>query len=364
MNMIVYSENEFRSGLWHKKAIEGIHKAAAKRGISVTETDDKSFSPELFGDEKRLLTIIGASDRHMDELIPACRKSGVRMLFVNYEPRIPSHDSSQVIMDYSDTMERILAYFTRNGRTKPALLGVNPDSASDRRKADFMLSRGMGERIFYNDDGIGECVEKFLRVKDRYDSLIFTNDVFMLAASARLREAGIRVPEELWVVSFSDTMLSPVFESPLSPGISTFAIDYEELGRQCVELWNYLSKNPSDICATVRVRAGFFPNASTEFKEPEGEIDSFLPAGKRGNFDFYSDETVGEITRLENCLIQCDDTDFRILDSLMRGENRVGVAMKLYISEGTLYYRLRRLCRLAGQRTISELIGLIKKYFV
>lgn len=365
MDMIIYSETEFRSGLWYEKAMEGIRKNTSKKGIGIKETDENTFTclqaDEIFSEGKRLLTVIGASDRHMERLIPLCRKNGISTLFVNYEPRRPSHDSSQVIMDYSDTMERIFCYLRAYGRTRTALLGVNPDSASDRRKADFMISHGKKDHIFYNDTGIAECVAKFLEKREEYDSIIFTNDVFMLAASSKLREAGVRVPEDLWVVSFSDTMLAPIFESPLSPGISTFAINYEELGRQCTELWHYLTKNPANISATIRVRAEFFPNASTG-NNPLPEITPESVSGANGNFDFYSDHTVNEVTRLESCLMKCDDTDFQMLDLLIRNENRIGIALKLFISEGTLYYRLRRLCRLAGCGTIQELIDLTRKY--
>lgn len=313
MDMLICSEAEFRSGLWYSKAMEGIRKAAGKRGINLRETDEDTIlgrtADELFGNEKRLLTIIGTSDRLIERLIRACREGGIHMLFLNYEPPVPSHDSSMVIMDYHDTMERMISYFAANGRTKTALLGVNPDSATDRQKAKFMRSHRKNDDIFYNDSGIRNCVDRFLAAKESYDSVIYTNDVFMLAASSMFRDAGVRFPDDMWAVSFSDTMLSPIFTGPLSPGISTFTVDFEELGRQCTELWNYLSKNPADINAVIRVRAEFFPNASTECRQLPEDAPS-ADSGMERLFNFYSDSTVSEVTELENCLICCDDTDF------------------------------------------------------
>ena len=76
MDMIIYSETEFRSGLWYEKAMEGIRKNTSKKGINIKETDENTFpclpADELFGEGKRLLTVIGASDRHMERLIPLC----------------------------------------------------------------------------------------------------------------------------------------------------------------------------------------------------------------------------------------------------------------------------------------------------
>ena len=365
MDMLICSEAEFRSGLWYGKAIEGITKAAAKKGITIRETDENTIlerpAEELFGSGLRLITIIGASDRLMERLIRFCRKGGIHMLFLNYEPPKPSHDSSMVIMDYHDTMERIISYLAANGRTKTALLGVNPDSASDRQKAKFMSALGQEDSIFYNDSGIQACIDSFLAVKDSYDSIIYTNDVFMLAASSMLRGAGVRIPDEIFAVGFSDTMLSPVFAGPLSPGIPTFTVDYEELGRQYTELWHYLSKSTADISAVVRVRAEFLPDSSAGYRPLPGSTTG-TDSSTETPFNFYSDSTVSEVTDLENCLICCDDTDFRILDCLLKGESRVGIAMKLFISEGTLYYRLRRLCRLSGQSTVPHLTKLLRKY--
>ena len=83
---------------------------------------------------------------------------------------------------------------------------------------------------------------------------------------------------------------------------------------------------------------------------------------RQNTFNFYSDEVVHEIISLENCLIGCDVTDFEIIDRLRRGETRSKVAQELFISEGTLYYRLRRLCKLAGTETVAMLSALVKKY--
>lgn len=362
MSMLLYAEKEFTNGLWFTKAVDGIRKTAEKHGIALHFISENDIESGVFDKEPRILVVIGASDILMDRLIALCRKIDVRILFVNYESTTAAHEISQVIMDYHDTMERILAYFRDCGMTRTALLGVNLDSASDRQKAKFMKSHSNSEKsIFFNDSGITSCVEKFITEKDSFDSLIFTNDVFMLAASAMLREAGVKIPENLYAVSFSDTMLAPIFASPLSPRISTFSIDYEELGRQCAELWYYLSRNPADICATIRIRANFTPNESTEYRSfPESIPMSAGSVAKA--YDFYSDKTVSEVIKIESCLIQCDETDFRILDSLMKGKSRTHIAMELFISEGTLYYRQRKLCKLMGVGSVSDLVLLLNKY--
>ncbi len=121
MEMLICSEVDFRSGLWYCKAMEGIRKTASKKGVTIRETDENMIfdlsGEELFGNRNRLLTVIGASDRLMERLIPVCRAKSIRMLFLNYSLITPSHDSSMVIMDYYDTMDRIFNYYSAYGRT-------------------------------------------------------------------------------------------------------------------------------------------------------------------------------------------------------------------------------------------------------
>ena len=359
--MLIYAEKEFSCGLWFTKAVEGINDSAHKRNIELKFVDYDELLNESFVDMPKLVVIIGATDANLSAIINFCTSNCVNMLLVNYFTPEPMHSASCVVMDYQDTMERMIAYLASCGKRRPALLGVNPASSSDRKKDEFMVRLHFSENIFQNDLGIEACVEQFLARKDEFDSVIFTNDVIMFAAASIFRERNLRIPEDIYAVSFSDTMLAPIFESPLSPQITTFSIDYHELGRQCCELWNYLAKIGSDIAATIRVRANFIPNRSTEFK-PLPEIVHSDENIRQNTFNFYSDEVVHEIISLENCLIGCDVTDFEIIDRLRRGETRSKVAQELFISEGTLYYRLRRLCKLAGTETVAMLSALVKKY--
>ena len=56
MDMWICSEVAFKSGLWYSKAMEGIRKAASRKGINLRETDENAIlghaAARLFGDEK------------------------------------------------------------------------------------------------------------------------------------------------------------------------------------------------------------------------------------------------------------------------------------------------------------------------
>ena len=361
LKMYIYVEKEFSSGLWFTKAVEGVNEIARKHNIKLIFVDYDMLLSNQLVIMPNILVVIGASDANLSNIINFCENNCIKTLLVNYFSPSPTHSTSCVVMDYQDTMERIFSYFQSNGKTKTALIGVNRDSSSDRKKAEFMVNSNFSENIFHNANGVTACIEDFLARKSDFDSVIFTNDVVMFAAAAKFREVGLRMPEDIYAVSFSDTMVAPIFGSPFSPEISTFSINYCELGRQCAELWYYMVKSGADIAATIRVRASFIPNRSTDFK-PLNEFVQFDEVKKPSSFNFYSDKVVHEIISLENCLISSDEVDFSILKRLSQGEARSKIAQELFISEGTLYYRLRRLCKLANVDSVADLTDLIRKF--
>ena len=63
-------------------------------------------------------------------------------------------------------------------------------------------------------------------------ALLCFNDRLAFGAYQALQEAGLRVPDDVSVVSFDDAPLAAWLE----PGLSTFAIPHEALGRRSVEL--------------------------------------------------------------------------------------------------------------------------------
>jgi LacI family transcriptional regulator len=63
-------------------------------------------------------------------------------------------------------------------------------------------------------------------------ALLCFNDRLAFGAYQALQQAGLRVPDDVSVVSFDDAPLAAWLE----PGLSTFAIPHEALGRRSVEL--------------------------------------------------------------------------------------------------------------------------------
>ena len=68
------------------------------------------------------------------------------------------------------------------------------------------------------------------------------NDRLALGVYQALAEEGLRVPDEMSVVSFDDDAIA----AWLRPGLSTVALPHEQMGRRAVEL--LLADSVADRC--------------------------------------------------------------------------------------------------------------------
>ena len=71
-------------------------------------------------------------------------------------------------------------------------------------------------------------------------ALVAGNDQMALGAMRALRDAGLRVPEDVSIVGFDDIPEAAFFEPPLT----TVRQDFEAAGQQCVEYLTTLIRNP------------------------------------------------------------------------------------------------------------------------
>ena len=189
--------------------------------------------------------------------------------------------------------------------------------------------------------------------------MICANDVVALALICHLREEGVRVPEDLFVVSFGSTVLA----SMANPTITSVSVDHEELGRQAILAYAYLYKNPGDITLTAKVDAKLRIRASTAYMPDHGKdiFASFLP--QTPNVNFYDDPITQRVFEAETLLLGCDELDFGILEGILSGETYPHIAERLFTSENVISYRIKRMCKTTGCTKKAELVALLAPYF-
>jgi LacI family transcriptional regulator len=135
-----------------------------------------------------------------------------------------------------------------NGHRKIALIGEYKEAIENPRVSATVGPRFAGLHASLADAGI-ELVESVvvelwepsegyaatLRVVDGPElptAIICLNDRLAFGAYQALQERGLRIPDDVSVVSFDDEEIAAY----LRPGLTTAKIPYEEMGRQAVDL--------------------------------------------------------------------------------------------------------------------------------
>ena len=135
-------------------------------------------------------------------------------------------------------------------------------------------------------------------------------------------------------------------------------MDMPEVGRQTFSVWQFQSSQPfNDASVKITVPGRLLIRESTANRLPDGAVS---PVNYSMEVDpWYFSDVPEPLTRLENCLSTRDDIDMRLLARLMDGQSYEAIAGALFISDGTLRYRLNKICQsleLRGRAALTDFL--------
>ena len=376
MNIHIYVDSPYKDSLWCKQTLKGISEEATKKRytIKMLDTDD-IYSADLDSffenEQKRILIILATSVVQSERFNDYFNENGVHLLYINHQSVNSTHRFSNILIDYYDSMKKIVKYLEGCDKKSIALYGINPDSSTDLIKKNFFEERnrhiqpyGNGENIFYrvHDDfecPTISCFAQFRRELECYDAVICVNDLVAKLLIDDLSKIGVRVPEDLYVVSFGDYILAQIGK----PTITAVAIDHEHLGRQAVYTYSYLYKASDDVYVTAKIAPRLTigeSTAQTEYKRPQSDNPDhmerdFVP-------DFFQHPEIQAIITFENMLTKCDKLDMQILIGIMNKMTYLQLSEKLFVSENVISYRVKRMCKLSDIPSKSKLIEAANRF--
>lgn len=368
MTIHIYVDPSYMESLWCKQTLKGISEEATKKrySIKMLETDNiytADLNSFFEDDGKRVLIVLATSVIQSEKFNSYFNKNGVHLLYINHRSTNASYRFSNIIVDYQDAMSTITKYLEGCGRNKIALYGINPDSSTDLIKKNFFLDRqkfiapyGVADNIYLRnsndkDSPTIDCFEQFYSNINSYDSVICANDLIARLLISDLSKMGVRVPEDLYVVSFGDYILAQIGK----PTITSIAIDHEQLGRQSVYTYSYLRKAANDVYITAMIATKLSIGESTAMTECNNQASSHTVPMYEDTPDFFNHPEILTIITFENMLTKCDKLDMQILIGIIRSMTYYQLAEKLFVSENVISYRVKRLCKLAGLPSKNKL---------
>jgi DNA-binding LacI/PurR family transcriptional regulator len=372
MNLFVMIDPNYRNTYWCRQTLHGILEETSRKKYSYTLLHEEK--PEtvdwdaLFQEDRRLLIVIGTSVSWMPNLLKQLKKNKIQVILVSMQPPTGFAGVSAILMDHEGATRALIHYLLGLGRKRIALYGMNPNSSADKLKIDCyqsMMQDITNEQapntIFYNYASLSDCYNDFseqFHPHSSFDAVICANDVVAISLIRHLEQAEIHVPDDLYLVSFGDTLMSRLFSTPLT----TVSLKHNELGHQAVSAFAYLVKNPTVTSITVKVECKLVIRASTGQEHASDFSSDIATMNYVPQIDFYDDPEVQETLAIENFINQCDELDLQILEGLFASTTYSDLAERLYLAENALKYRIRRMISWLSVDNRTELSRLLSAY--
>lgn len=251
-------------GEFFSEVIRGVDVAARQRGyhilVSGSHSDAEEMSAMLRALRGRVDGLIvmspdlglGSISRALAPDTPVallnCAASGRRTI------RIDNYNGAHAMTDHLLALgHRRIAFITGPER--------NADAAERRRGYREAVEAGNAEAIeiagdFIEDSG-HRAVPRILAMSPRPTAIFAANDAMAIGALRALREARVRVPEDLSLAGFDDVPIARY----LTPPLTTVRVEIAEMGRRAVDYLVNTLETGSDgsrkhdlIAATLVVR--------------------------------------------------------------------------------------------------------------
>lgn len=228
-------------------AISGIEEAAYEAGhvIMVSQSNETldrerlNTRAMLANRVAGLLVAISTETVVYDHLEMALRQ-GVPL--VQFDRVVEELPTSKVVIDDFKAAYEAVTHLIKSGYRRIGHMAGHDGIALNRH-------RFQGYRVALNDNGVEfdskfvfhggyneeegyRGAEKFLRLAELPDAILAINDPVAVGMFLKFREAGIRVPEDVALVGFSDTPASALIE----PGLTTVFQPAFDMGKAAAAL--------------------------------------------------------------------------------------------------------------------------------
>ncbi len=344
---------------WYKHIIDGLLEEKRTKRFNIVMIDSiqetKNFSIE--GDDAILL--VGSNSNWIESIIDTCKQRFNKNIIVlgNLESPLNGKNYSIVSSDISADMYNLYAYLMSYNKTKIAMYGINPNSASDAyRKNCFIKCKEHEDDIYFNNANLKECYKTFVSNADKYDAVICANDYAAISLVRFLCNDNREIP---FIVSCGETKLAKKF----TPSITNLRTSYTDFGKAAINLYKILQKDFPTSNIKLELASSIIPGDTTDnLPVMPSSFNEATSAIATTDDSFYSDTEVSEMLNVEKLLNRCDKTELDMLRSLIKGTTYFELAEKYHMSVNGIKYKLNKLFELCNVNSKTEFIQLIKKY--
>lgn len=363
----VFTQPSGSNDYWMHRLLDGIQKEANTKKYTLISYCYASSEPiESFSFENQLVLLAGTRTTWLSEALDFVYLHGGIPIFVtSCVPDLPCAVSSvSFALEY--TVRDCLSYMRQLGKNKTMLIGLNPISDADHKKATIFKNYAQknnvsGDCIFCENASLEESIVGSLEevLHNGTDSLICSNDTTAILSLKYLKNHGIAIGEKFPVIGMGNSFLG----SHTSPKLTTVDFDYFSLGEEAVRLFDFLQNDTHHAQVQMQIPASLIVRDSTG-NVPYTPQNAIYHNAEKKLPDYFSGDLVGKLIMLENELQHCSEIDREIIFGTSAGETYPQLAERLFMSERSLKYRLSHILKRLHLKNKSELNTLVQEVLV
>ena len=352
MNITIWVEPKMYLSNWYHELENGFYAALNAKHLKASITPLPH--PDLTVKENTVIVLVGETYEWYNEMLTFTNQRQLTACVCACEH--PMHSAITVTSDYTQVAYNMMQYLYDAGKKSIAFFGVNPSSPHDNMRLesyrqavhDFHLHCNETD-IYYTKGDINQCASAFRSQIGKYDAVLCTNDLYAFFALTTAKKAGFRIPEDLFIAGFGNTMISSISK----PTITTATVNLYNIGYQTIAAIQLMNNNNSLIQLDIKSDDVYLARESTAnipFSE-KYRHHSNVPTsihqldGSKNPVTSFNDNTFMDVVCYEALLKQIDQTDCLIICSIVEKQlNRKSlVAEACFLSDTALDYRLKRL---------------------
>jgi len=218
-----------------------VENTCKEMGIKIVTLLDLKDMPDV---KNKVLDGIIAISRFEDDEIKILENLSENIIFVDFDPLTRKHDV--IVVNHEQAMTEVVTFFRNCGFGPVAFVGGHDrihSSGRERLDHRFECFRRLQKSTndfredwiaigeFSLDDGYAS-MQKLLELKDKPTAVFAASDAIALGVIKAIKEAGLKVGHDVWVIGFDDIPSAQYVE----PSLSSVRVQTEFMGRHAVEL--------------------------------------------------------------------------------------------------------------------------------
>lgn len=350
MTINIIIEPEYKDTVWCRETLCGIEKKVASLRYKA-----RICSYDMLNADMENIIVVGTSPSYVTSILSKTSLLGIHTIVISCQPMETEGNTSYVLIDHNSATRECIEYLQCCGRKNIALYGINRNSYADMIKTKYFENKN----IYYSSgkNAMQDCYDAFAKQVSRYNAVICSNYISAIYLMRRLKCAEICVPDDLYIVTYGDSVIGNMF----NPSLTTVTLDHEQLGIQAVNLCRFPDMLSESISVTVRAPCKIHVAKSTDNIPYVKSVNNFTHSDISDNI-FMQDEQLLEIQSLEKMLRKCDDIDLKIIGGLLESKSHIKIGGALYISESSVKYRIKRLLTGTSIESTAKMLEIYTKY--